>query len=245
MFSDSLVLYNEIGERTEKKGQIGIDVEADWVAEKKMWSKKVQEELGNLSRLIRNRMRQLKPHMEKGELAEIFKTWSSVESRLGSNPKKVKLAKTFRNPSEVIGKRLAKRFPIDVDGKTVDQIFFGTVKYISNNQKQWYFTCYDDGDTEDLALEEIADAIDLYEVHKFDDPMHKEDAENSTTAKVVGSEKPSLSISSVKESISSVKENGTMAYTDLATLLAMPTATDGNTAEGSNDRMISEFKEDI
>ena len=183
-------------------------------------------------------MRQLKPHIEKGELAEIFKTWSSIESRLGTNPKKAKFAKTYRNPSEVIGKRLAKRFPIDIDGKTVDQVFFGTVKYISNNKNQWYFVRYDDGDEEDLAIEEIVDAIDLYQVHKFDDPMHKDDAENTTAAKVVESEKPSLSPSTVED-------NGAMAYTDLATLLAMPTTSDSNTAEGSNGRIISEFKEDI
>ncbi len=237
--TDALVLYNEIGERSEKKGVGGLDVEEDWIAEKKMWSKKVQEELGNLSRLIRNRMRELKPHIEKGELAELFKTWSSTESRLGTNPKKAKLSKRS-NPNEVIGKRLAKRFPIDLNGKTTDQIFFGTVKYVSDNQRQWYFVCYDDGDAEDLGTEEVMEAISLYQVHKFDDPMHKFDAENSSTSTAKHPKK--LSASSFPSS--SVVEDGAMAYTDLSTLLGMPTASESNAAESSNDRIISEFKED-
>ena len=238
---DALVLYNEIGERAEKKGADGLDVEDDWVTEKKLWSQKVQEELGNRSRLIRNRMRELKPHMEKGELAELFKTWSSTESRLRTNPKKAKLSKFLIKPNEVIGKRLAKRFPIDVDGKTIDQIFFGTVKYISDQKMQWYFVCYDDGDAEDLGIDEVRDAIHLYQVHKFDDPLHKDDTENTTsTAKAVPSKKVSSSFPSF-----AVVEEEAMAYTDLSTLLGMPTASDSNAAEGSTDRIISEFKEDI
>merc|ERR1712194_757703 len=148
---DCLVLYNEIGEKPKGKGPA---VDEDWVTEKKMWSRKVQEELGNVSRLIRNRIRQLKPHIEKGEIREIFKRRSLIESRkLADRNKGVNHNKKARRSSsrELLGKRIAKRFAIDtVTATPGDQIFFGTVKYVSDNLLHWYFVCYDDGDTEDL-----------------------------------------------------------------------------------------------
>merc|ERR1712238_279197 len=46
---DGLVLYNEIGEKTNIPGALHEGIDEEWVSEKKMWAKKVQEELGNRS----------------------------------------------------------------------------------------------------------------------------------------------------------------------------------------------------
>jgi len=241
---DALVLYNEIGELPD--GIAALEVGTDWMIEKKMWSKKVQEELGNVSRLIRNRIRQLKPHMEKGEIAEIFQKWSSIESRRnspGKNTKKQKLSDT--NPRDVVGKRLAKRFPIDIGGAVGDQIFFGTVQYISHSRHKWFFVSYDDGDSEDLGMEEVMEGIGLYELHKFSDPIHKDNVENSNVIDV--DEQESLEQDSSKPAFgnalhNTAEDDGATTYTDLSTLLGLSaSATDIH----ANERRISEFKEDI
>ena len=59
------MLYNEIGETS--------NAAEEWVLEKKMLSNKVQQELGERSRSIRVRMRELKPYVEKGELHTLFR----------------------------------------------------------------------------------------------------------------------------------------------------------------------------
>jgi len=242
---DALVLYNEIGELTDGIG--ALEVDEDWVMEKKMWSKKVQEELGNVSRLIRNRIHQLKPHMEKGELAEIFQKWSSIESRRntpGKNKKQKSSDNTNTNPKDVVGKRLAKRFPIDIGGAVGDQIFFGTVQYISHNRQKWFFVSYDDGDSEDLGMEEVMEGIDLYELHKFSDPIHKIHVEKSNVSD--SDEQESLEQESSKPAVANTLHNtteddGPATYTDLSTLLGLSASLDGVNA---NERRLSEFKEE-
>jgi len=255
---DSLVLYNEIGEKPEPKGALQLD--EDWVIEKKMWSKKVQEELGNVSRLIRNRTRQLKPHIEKGEIREVFKKLSikSVTAEWAHYfpNKKVKRSPMIANvnhPKELLGKRLAKRFPID-NGSAIeiagagDQIFFGTVKYITDNMLHWYFINYDDGDTEELAIRNVIEGIDLYELYKLNDPMHNDGSENHPNA---ASQKQSKSCSLpvgskskdvlLRNNTTDDKEEDGIEYTDLSTLLGL-SASGG---EMENKRRISEFKEEI
>lgn len=254
---DWLVLYNEIGERPDPKGSTILKVDEDWVTEKKMWSKKVQEELGNISRLVRNRIRELKPHVEKGELAELFQRQTSIQSPRRNNNKKPKRSLPF-TPREIIGKRLAKRFPIDTGGEAeaaneADRIFFGTVKYISDNLLQWYFICYDDGDSEELGPEEVSEAIDLYEVHKYNDPLHRDDLENYITGAL-----PQQTETPLTAPPSESKHNGAIApsnngtaehsgttYTDLSTLLSLSAAPETQGGGTEYVRRISEFKEDI
>ena len=259
--ADALVLYNEIGERRENydKQNQGANphVDDDWVLEKKMWSRKVQEELGNVSRLVRNRMRQLKPHIDKGELQDIFKRRSSIESRTIRKPKGHKKARraATTNPREHLGKRIAKRFPIDTGGSATaeptiasgDQIFFGTVKYISDSYRNWYFIKYDDGDTEELGIVEVVEGIDLYDVHKFNDPMHSDgDAENPQSRPTSGL--PSGSYPScvlLHTDYTDDNDESYTVFTDLSTLLGMSSEVNAGLTVGmESERRISEFKED-
>ena len=253
-------MYNEIGERPDPKGSTILKVDEDWVTEKKMWSKKVQEELGNISRLIRNRVRELKPHVEKGELAQLFQKQKFIQSSNKSSNKKPKLSLPF-TPMEIIGKRLAKRFPIDTGGGAeaadgADRIFFGTAKYISDNLLQWYFICYDDGDSEELGPKEVSEAIDLYEVHKYNDPMHRDDLENyvtgalpqqtQTSLTALPSEsKPDGSIAPSNTSNYNTSEYSGTTYTDLSTLLSLSASPEAQGVGTEYTRRISEFKEDI
>jgi len=256
---DCLVLYNEIGEKPGPEGSTVLGVDEDWITEKKMWSKKVQEELGNVSRLIRNRIRQLKPHIEKGEIAEIFKKRSSIESRMNHetncSKKKAKRSSSVaasNNLRTLLGKRIAKRFPIDNGDLTVnagDQIFFGTVKYISDNLLHWYFVSYDDGDSEEIGINDVVEGIDLYEVHKCNDPMHQYDVENQQKPACTlpfGSKPTGVLFHSnnTEDNLESIT-----TYTDLSTLLDLSASSDGCNAQGGtsteNERRISEFKEEI
>eukprot|EP00535_Pseudo-nitzschia_heimii_P005373 CAMPEP_0197181824 /NCGR_PEP_ID=MMETSP1423-20130617/5986_1 /TAXON_ID=476441 /ORGANISM="Pseudo-nitzschia heimii, Strain UNC1101" /LENGTH=507 /DNA_ID=CAMNT_0042632143 /DNA_START=81 /DNA_END=1604 /DNA_ORIENTATION=- len=258
---DALVLYNEVGERqdhSDKENQgANPQVDEDWVLEKKMWSRKVQEELGNISRLVRNRMRQLKPYIEKGELQELFKRRSSIESRTIRRPKSHKKAKraATTNPRDHLGKRIAKRFPIDTGGCSAadpttaagDQIFFGTVKYISDSYHNWYFIKYDDGDTEELGMRDVLEGIDLYDVHKYNDSMHSDDiAENPQTKPTSGL--PSGSYPScvlLHTDYTNDNDESYTVYTDLSTLLGMSSEGNaGQTVGMESVRRISEFKED-
>jgi hypothetical protein len=267
MEQDCLLLYNEIGEKPGPKGSTALGVDEDWIVEKKMWSKKVQEELGNVSRLIRNRIRQLKAHIEKVELAEISKKRSSIESRMNhetkSSKKKAKRLSSVaaaNNPRKLLGKRIAKRFPIDngdltadTNVNTGDQIFFGTVKYISDNLLQWYFVSYDDGDSEDIEINEVTEGIDLYEVHKCNDPMHEDDVENlpsgSSQQQTPKNPLPLGSQPNNNNNNMEDKEESTTTYTDLSTMLGLSASSGGCNAQGGssteNERLISEFKEDI
>ena len=247
--TDSLVLYNEIGECVELRKSTALDEEEDWVTEKKSWSKKVQEELGSMSRLIKNRMRQLKPHIEKEELAKIFKKKTSIAKAISRKSKKAKLSTNSNssNPSQLIGKRFAKIFPIDVEGTVRDDVFFGTVKYISDDTLKWYFVCYDDGDSEDLGIKEIIEGIDLYEVHKSNDSKRKD--ENSSSARNGDSQQLPKHHSESPHNTEHLSLHNDMEddqvsnYTDLTTLLG--SALKSNELEEIGDRQISDFKEDI
>ena len=233
-------MYNEIGEKPSipKARQ---EVDEDWVTEKKMWSKKVQEELGNISRSIRNRIRELKPHAEKGELHEIFK---KRYVQLPSLSKRAKIS--VDNPKKYLGKRIAKLFPIEEFSAGADSgnhVFFGTVRYLSDPQLLWYFIQYDDGDMEDIGLDEVLEGIDLYEQHKHNDSMHEQhDALTPSQPKSVlpVGRKPNCVF------LHTDTAEGTV-YTNLTDLLDS-SAVDVSIASGNrgeNSRMISEFKEDL
>eukprot|EP00536_Pseudo-nitzschia_multiseries_P014641 jgi/Psemu1/291564/fgenesh1_pg.743_\ len=228
---DFLVLYNEIGEKTRGPK----DVDQDWVTEKKMWSSKVQEELGNVSRSIRNRMRELKPYIDQGMVHKIFRQRS-----IRKPPSTKKARRTLDNPQRYLNKRIAKSFPIDNGGGAPGsvspdhQIFFGTVKYLTDSQLLWYFVRYDDGDGEDIDLDEVLDGIQLYEQHKH----------NDATVETPNGPKTTLPVGIKPCGV--FLHNGPDAetvYTDLSTLLSMPATSVSGGAD--NQRQISEFKEDV
>jgi len=219
---DGLVLYNEIGERHKEASLDKVDEE--WVTEKKMWSKKVQEELGNRSGFIRTRTRELMPYVKKGELHKIF--------RIPNIRRTVKRRKTStdEDPKKYLGTRIAKIFPIE-DALIVKQAsetaFFGTVKHISDPERGWFFIQYDDGDTEECGLEELFEGIDLYNQHKHNDTNPSKSNQPHGGLKRGNEEKP-------------VGVDDKIVYTCMSNLV-----TDSKAKNLSEDsRMISEFKED-
>lgn len=215
---DGLVLYNEIGERHKDASPDKVDEE--WVTEKKMWSKKVQEELGNRSGFIRTRTRELMPYVKKGELHKIF--------RIPNIRRTVKRRKTSTDddPKKYLGTRIAKIFPIE-DALIVKQasetVFFGTVKHISDPERGWFFIQYDDGDTEECGLEELFEGIDLYNQHKHNDTNPSKDGGLKR-----GNEELPVGV------------DDKIVYTCMSNLVTDSKA--NNLSEDS--RMISEFKED-
>lgn len=237
-----LALYNEIGEKAKSPGSVeGVD--EDWVTEKKMWSSKVQEELGNVSRPIRIRIRELKPYIERGEVHKIF------QRRSRKRPPSKKAKKNVENFKNHIGKRIAKTFPID-DGNSGEnagyQIFFGTVESLSDTQLLWFYVRYDDGDAEESGVEEVLKGIKLYEQHKHNDTMlEQKGMELEQSDDVAESQvKTSLPIGRKPNAVflHTETEEG-VEYTDLSTLLSNNFYSSVDRKE--NMRQISECKEDI
>ena len=241
-------MYNEIGESWDSNSQNFLGVDENWISEKKEWSEKVQEELGNLSRMVRSRIHQLKPYKDRGELGELFKKRSANEARdkleMHFGNKKAKMSNT---DGSYVGKRIAKRFPIDIDGKACDQVFFGTVQNI--NDSSFYFVTYDDGDQEELEAYEIENGIELYDLHKLHDQQQfgkegmsppNQDKPKSSLPQGILSMGAVLHPRSSSSSTNNSLEDAAPEYTDLATLLE----SNGKDAVGYK-RQISECKEEI
>ena len=68
-----------------------------------------------------------------------------------------------------LSKRVAKSF---INGNGIDQIFFGTVKFLDD--RNMYKVEYDDGDKEDAWEEELDDMIAVYEKNKNGDVKARE-----------------------------------------------------------------------
>ena len=237
-----LALYNEIGEKAKSPGSVeGVD--EDWVTEKKMWSSKVQEELGNISRPIRIRIRELKPYIERGEVHKIF------QRRSRKRPPSKKAKKNVENFKKHIGKRIAKAFPIDngISGENSGyQTFFGTVESLSDTQLLWFFVRYDDGDVEESDIDEVLKGIKIYEQHKHNDTMLEQKGMDLEQSEDVAESQPKTSLPI------SCKPNGVflhadteegIEYTDLSTLLSNSFYSSVDRKE--NMRQISECKEDV
>ena len=167
------------------------------------------------------------------ELHKIFK-------RRSTRPYSAKRFKrTIQDASKYIGKRMAKHFPT-ASGLVGADIFFGTVKYISDRRKFWFFVQYDDGDSEDVGVGELHEMLDLYEEHKTNDTFVNDRNTNSDRASSPPCYKPKRKLVTTddEEDEEEEKEKAT-AYTNLADLTKGPR----KTAEDS--RQISEFKEEV
>lgn len=231
---DFLVLYTEIGENTTTQGAV-TDEDEDWVTEKKIWSKKVQEELKHVSKSIRIRSRELKPFIEKGEVHQIIKR-SSIRRPLSGK----KTKRSLEHLPNHIGKRIAKAFPIEHASSNADpseEIFFGSVKYVSDPRSCWYFVEYDDGDSEDLGFDEVLSGINLYEQHRHNDIIANKNKDSSSNPSeinlLVGKKLTSVSPQSV------IEEDGVCS--DLSGLIGLSSSIHVD----ETSRRISEFKEDV
>lgn len=229
-----LVLYTEIGENTTTQGAVkGKD--EDWVTEKKMWSKKVQEELEHVSKSIRIRSRELKPFIEKGEVHQVIKKSSTRRPHSGKKTKRA-----LENLPSHIGKRIAKAFPIEYASSNADpseEIFFGSVMYVSDPRLCWYFVEYDDGDSEDLGFDEVLSGIHLYEQHKHNDTIANQSKESGSTPSEVNMMVGKKSTSAPPQSV--IEEDGVCS--DLSGLIGLSSSVHVD----ETSRRISEFKEDV
>jgi hypothetical protein len=179
-----MVLYDEVGEKPfskmeksssegeGKKSCIENDVDdQNWVLEKQEKSKEVQRELISKSVTVRERKLELDPHIEKGELSKFLGRRKRTNDSM-SNKRRKKQRRIVEDPEVFLGRRIAKLFPIeDPNDSTnmIEQVFFGTIKYISDEKKIWFYIKYDDGDSEEFSLNEIEKAMELYEEHKHED----------------------------------------------------------------------------
>jgi hypothetical protein len=91
------------------------------------------------------------------------------KSRNNASIEAKKRAQKDSNTSYV-GKRIAKPFEVDDDtGRTVTELFFGTVQ-VYRNKYSWWNVRYDDGDREDLCEKELNMYLQLYNANQSEDP---------------------------------------------------------------------------
>jgi hypothetical protein len=177
-------------------------------------------------------MKELKPYVEKGELHKLFRT--RTVKRAAKRAKRL----ADENPQTYLGMRYAKHFPIEDASVAVDladTIFFGTVKFISDPDRIWFFVQFDDGDSEEVGLEELFVGLDLYNQHKHNDSMQR------TTHDLIA---PAVGRKQGKEL--PVDEEDATAFASLSSLVDLMESSNNGGMNGSGDsRMISEFKEDI
>jgi hypothetical protein len=157
-------LYDVVGEIETK------EVDQKWLNQRKAASKDVQEILLDKNIRLRNRKVELQPYIDTGELKQFL--GCRTEDDRDVKRRKMTSRSSIANPKHFIGKRVAKEFavqdPNDLN-KMMDAVFFGTVEYISDESKLWYFVKYDDGDSEEYGLNELQHGIKLYEANKDDD----------------------------------------------------------------------------
>jgi hypothetical protein len=165
LYPDGLVLYDQVGELE------GTNEEDDgWLAEKKKVSADVQEIMLGKSLGLRNRKVELQEHIDQGDLPQFL--GCRTEEEREAKRRKMASRIIVENPKQYIGKRVAKEFPIEDPNdpsRMMDSIFFGTVEYISDEGKLWYFVKYDDGDSEEYELKDIEYGLKLYDIHRDDD----------------------------------------------------------------------------
>ncbi|KAG7374592.1 Baf family transcriptional acitvator [Nitzschia inconspicua] len=164
-FYDGLVLYDVVGEDEGKE-----DLDRDGLEQRKVTSKSVQEIMLDKSLALRNRKLELETYIAQGELPQFLGCYTEEEREA----KRQKMASrvVIENPKRYIGMRVAKEFAVEDPnnkGKLTEAIFFGTVEYITDEAKLWYFVRYDDGDCEEYELKDIEHGLKLYDTNKEDD----------------------------------------------------------------------------
>jgi hypothetical protein len=165
-----LVLYNAVGEKSTTK--TGAENQEEWISEKKKMSSILQDELANRYEKVMARKVELQPHIDDGEIAKFL----GHRKRRGATATKASNKKPrlghFESSKHFINKRVAKDFPIgEEDGKVTYDVFFGTVRYISNEGRLWFYVQYDDGDSEEYNMKELEQALKYYDEQKAKDRL--------------------------------------------------------------------------
>lgn len=145
-------------------------MDEEWLAQKKAASKDMQEIMLDKSIGLRNRKVELQSYIDKGELKEFLGCRTEDEREI--KRRKIASRVVIQNPKQYVGKRVAKEFAVEDPNDSsnmIDAVFFGTVEYISDEAKLWYFVKYDDGDSEEYELKDIQYGLKLYDANKEDD----------------------------------------------------------------------------
>jgi hypothetical protein len=226
-----LVLYNAVGEKSTTN--TGAENEEEWILEKKRMSQMIQEELANKSQSIMARKQQLQPHIDDGEIAKYLGYRKRRTGTTSKTSSKKPRPTSLENLKRFINSRVAKDFPIGEEGdKITHDVFFGTVKYISDEEKLWTYVQYDDGDTEELNYNELMNALKYYDEQKSKDktailPKAGEDDD------MEDSKLPADTPMNADKHESRMQD------------IAMSQAKSKEEADSSGNRRIGEYKEDI
>ena len=95
-------------------------------------------------------------------------TMATLKRKSMANAPKTSKRFAATNPEMYEKMRIAKFFQIGENGEDNMALFFGTVtKYV--NEQKWWHVEYDDGDNEDMSVNELITHLELYEENKSSD----------------------------------------------------------------------------
>jgi hypothetical protein len=140
--------------------------------------KDVEEAIAALrktSPTIRKIVEAQKPSPEQRDAPELTvdnfdATMASLKRKNMANAPKTNKRFAAMNPESYEKERIAKYFEIDENKMA---LFFGTVtKYV--HEEKWWHVEYDDGDNEDMSVNELMTHLELYEANKSSDTNNKQ-----------------------------------------------------------------------
>lgn len=95
-------------------------------------------------------------------------TMTTLKRKSMANAPKTSKRFAATNPEMYEKMRIAKFFQIGENGEDNMALFFGTVtKYV--HEQKWWHVEYDDGDNEDMSVNELITHLELYEENKSSD----------------------------------------------------------------------------
>lgn len=105
------------------------------------------------------------PAMTVGNFNE---SMASLKRKSMANAPKTSKRFAAMNPEKYESLRIAKYFQIGENGEDKMALYFGTITKYLQEQKWWHIE-YDDGDNEDMSINELMTHLELYEENKNSD----------------------------------------------------------------------------
>ena len=167
IFADSLQLFLDTPEKSrtrDEKVRIGMACRRKDVQETIATLRKISP---TIQKLVESTLEQI--DVPKITVEKFDETMAALKRKNMANAPKTNKRFEAMNPERYEKERIAKYFDIGGEsGETNMALFFGTVKkYVK--EENWWYVEYDDGDTEDLTVNELMAHLELYEANKSSD----------------------------------------------------------------------------
>jgi hypothetical protein len=164
LLTDALVLFVESNEKSRSREERIRIAHAC----KRKDAEEAIEKLRKASRVIQKHIELQNTAPPKAIAPELTvenfdEKMAALKRKASTNNATAKSKRTMVDPQTYVGKKIAKHFEIEDDnGEKVMSLFVGTVtEYVE--KYSWWHIVYEDGDNEDMSVNELLTHIKLYE----------------------------------------------------------------------------------